>query len=62
MSEEQYYIQNVKTKEYIKGFQHGDPIWTEDIKNAALYNEMDALRILRKLEKRGYVILMIEKR
>ncbi len=48
--EEKYILQNAKTKQYLKGFKVNKPLWTDDGDEAAEYEELDALKIQRRLE------------
>lgn len=47
--EKLYYIKNLKTKAYSKGFKYGIPVWVASIEEATAFKEMEALYIQRIL-------------
>ena len=47
--EEKYHIQNTITKLFLKGFKSNKPLWAE-LDSAATYNELEALKLQRRLE------------
>lgn len=55
MKEELYYLKSTK-RGYLKGFQGNKPIWTEIKDEAVTYNEMEALKIQRRLENLSIVV------
>lgn len=64
LMKEHYYIQNSKTKLYLKGFDRTKPLWVEQQKQAAIYSELDALKLQRRLENLyapAQSIILVEK-
>lgn len=57
--EEKYILKNTHTNLYLKGYKGGKPLWTEKENEAAVYSEMDGLRMQRHLKI--YKIVMVEK-
>lgn len=62
--EEKYILKNTTTNLYLKGYKGNKPLWVEKEEEAAVYNEMDALRVQRQTENLyspAHKIVLLEK-
>jgi len=48
---EQYIVFDETANLYLKGYKHHEPVWTDEKKQAAKYNEMDALKQQRRIDE-----------
>ena len=46
---DKFRIQRTKTGKFLRGYQGNKPLWTKELKEAAVYSEKDASSLKRRL-------------